>query len=109
MDFIDDKKDLLAIDIDYTFKGNQNILSERLESETSWIPVEILFEKNKIKKNEHKIFLQNYNQIISNKNFQKLFIFNGISIWNNLEPEFKKMEFFSNLPLYLELYLKRRC
>lgn len=104
MDLIEDNEALLGIDIDYTFRGDTKTLSERLESNFSWVPLEILINKNQKKSMEHKEFLKKYKQIISNNNFKALFTYNGICLWKQLEFLFNKMTYFSYLPYYLELF-----
>lgn len=103
IDLIDDKDALLGIDIDYTFRGDTKTLSERLESDLSWIPLEILINKDHKKSIEHKKFLKKYEQIIRNDDFKTSFVFDGIFIWKQIESTFKKMTYFSYLPLYLDL------
>lgn len=104
MNLIQDHENILGIDADYTFKGNPNILQERLASPISWIPLEIFLTKDHQKNNEHNQFLKKYTEIISNDNFKNLFEYEGISLWNQLEFEFLKLSFAPYLPFYLNVF-----
>ena len=47
LDFYDKKSiQLLCIDLDYTLKGSNKILNERLKSKFKWIPVELFFSNH---------------------------------------------------------------
>lgn len=95
------QNDVVGIDIDYTFKGDFQVLLNRLNEKISWFPAELLLnEKQKL---EHKKFLGEYNRLISNSDFKKIFVFNGVSLWSEIESIFKEMEFSPHIPLYLDL------
>lgn len=95
------KHDVIGIDLDYTFKGQHNVLQERIKDNFFWFPIEILLEnKTDIKK---KKFLNYYEELISKKEFQNLFQYCGISLWEELKFHFKKMIFLPYLPFYLQL------
>jgi len=102
MNLIDDEKSIVGIDLDYTFKGDLDILSDRLASELEWIPLELLIDENHNHK-EHQQFLEIYKKNISNQNFMELFNFQGISLWKQLEFAFLKMTYYPHLPFYLKL------
>lgn len=104
MNLIPDHENILGIDADYTFKGNPKILHERLESQISWIPLEILHTKEHQKNNEHKQFLKKYSDITSSDNFKNLFEYEGISLWNQMEFEFLKLSYAPYLPFYLTVF-----
>jgi len=95
-------KNIIGIDLDYTFRGDFNILSNRLEDDFPWFPIESIISKNH---NSEKIknFLSVYKQLINSKNFQKLFIFKNISFWKNIEQFFVEMLYAPNFPFYLQL------
>ena len=95
-------KDIIGIDLDYTFRGDFNVLSSRLEDEFPWFPIESVISKNH---NSQTIrnFLSNYKQLINSKNFQKLFIFKNICFWKDIEQFFIEMLYAPNLPFYLQL------
>jgi len=96
-----DKSEVIGIDLDYTFTGQDEVLQERINDEIYWFPIEILL-KNKIdiKKKE---FLNYYEKLISKEEFQNLFQYYGVSLWEELGFHFKKMTFLPYLPFYLLL------
>lgn len=102
MNYFEDKSKILGIDIDYTFKGQFEILTQRLSSSMDWLPIELLLTSSK--KPEHSEFLKNIKELFDNQKFQDLFKFNGISLWDSLKNSFQKMTYAPNLPLYLNLY-----
>ena len=95
---------ILCVDLDYTFKGNLNPLSERLESNFDWIPVELLFSKQNDKKLQ-----KNYQQlkisieILLQYDVGSLFHYNGISIWDYVKSTFDEIFYESYIPTYLRL------
>ena len=96
------KKDVVGIALDYDVRGNIKKLSQRLESEIPWLPLEILMN-NHNKYVEHKEFLNKYRKLIAAKEFQKLFEFEGISLWNELRKVFEQMKYAPYLPFWLDL------
>jgi glycosyltransferase involved in cell wall biosynthesis len=95
-------QEVIGLDLDYTFKGQIDLLSERLNEDISWIPIEILtndFHNN----DDRKKFLNNYNKIIHNDNFKSVFTYDGILFWSQLENDFVTLSYFSYLPLYMQL------
>lgn len=104
MNLITDSENILGIDADYTFKGNLEILHERLESQIPWMPLEVFLTKEHKKNKEHNQFLKKYAEIISSENFKNLFEYEGISLWNQLEFEFLKLSFTPYLPSYLNIF-----
>lgn len=99
MDMID-KNRLVGLDLDYTFLGEPNILSERLDDDIPWIPLEQFIQSNT---NNHRQFILNYNDLLKDSDFRNLFKINDISLWSNLEFFFQKMTFAPHLPFYLNL------
>ena len=95
-----DQKELLGVDLDYTFRGAPSILKERFSENFSWLPLEILLAD---KTENSPAIIQKYKELISNSNFQNLFSFMGIKFWKNLEFFFEKMCFIPFLPFYLSL------
>lgn len=95
------EEDLIGLDLDYTFKGNFQILSNRLDELIHWFPIEMLmFPKQSM---QIKQFLNTYKKIISSKQFQDNFSFNGISLWNEIKEIFNEMLNAPHLPFYLNL------
>lgn len=92
---------IIGIDIDYTFKGNFEKSIERLDDSISWIPIEsLILEKKSKSKN---LFLEKYHKLLDDKEFQKLFLFDDIELWESIEETFQKMSFAPNLPFYVTL------
>ena len=96
-------KKIIGIDIDYTFRGNPEILKERIDSELTWFPIDMLLSKFSEKPSNIFPFLKKYEKLISNPNFHHLFQFQKISLWKTLEFVFKKMKYSPYLPFYLSL------
>jgi len=100
VDLLNTKEKISYVDIDYTFKGDFSILRERLNENKNWFPLENLLEDNS---NLVRKFLEKYEKLISDKNFQNLFQFNNILLWSSLESFFKEMSCAPNLPFYINL------
>ena len=100
IDHVMQTHDVVGIDLDYTFKGDFHILKNRLDSKMNWFPAELILSKND--KNKFNNFLNNLKNIISDKNFQNIFEFKGISLWNTISPVFKMMSFSPYLPSYYD-------
>jgi CDP-glycerol glycerophosphotransferase (TagB/SpsB family) len=103
IDYLKNDYGVIGIDLDYTLKGNFEVLKSRLDSNLNWIPGELFLLNSKDKSIFN--FLKNYNIIIKNKIFQNLFQFEGISLWNTISYTFKMMNFESYIPSYLKFYL----
>jgi glycosyltransferase involved in cell wall biosynthesis len=95
-------QEVIGLDLDYTFKGQIDLLSQRLNEDISWIPIEILTNNFHNNPNRKK-FLNNYNQIIRNDKFKSVFTYDGISFWSQLENDFVTLSYFSYLPMYMQL------
>ena len=94
-------KSIVGIDVDYTFKGDFEILNERLEEEIPWIPMELLLT-NPSKENIVN-FLAKFDDILKNEKFRSLFTHIGINFWYSIEDEFQKLKFSPYIPSYIEL------
>lgn len=93
---------ILGIDFDYTFRGQTEILGERLKSNFNWIPIELLVRnkknaeiRNKLSNIEKKI------KELESNGLEKIFKFEGISIWDFLKSSFTEMFYEPYLPTYL--------
>ena len=93
--------EIVGIDLDYTFTGQFDVLSERLNDKILWCPIEEFLDNSSTA--NHSIFLKKYKQIIQENNFKKLFTFEDISLWPYLENFFEKMLFAPYFPFYLHL------
>lgn len=101
MDMLD-KKNIVGIDLDYTFYGQPEILAERLGDEIPWLPVESILQNFKVK-TSHKNFLKHYEELLKKREFQSLFRLNDVFFWNDVKTSFSKMMLFPYLPFYLIL------
>lgn len=101
IDILKNDNHISGIDVDYTFRGDPNILQERLMSNINWIPIEILlnFKKTNLQKN----FLKNYELLIFHHEFKKLFEYDGVNIWNLLCNTFLQMTYSHSFPFFLNL------
>lgn len=95
-----DSNDFIGLDLDYTFKGDFDILSERLSDNTlNWLPIEALLSFQ----SESNSFLSKYSNLLKNQKFQDLFTFKGISLWPSLNFFFHSMSYAPYLPFYIKL------
>ena len=94
--------DVSCIDLDYTFKGQHNILKERLSESNFWIPIESLVENNS-SKNYFQSFIREYQKTIQNKSFKKLFQYKGINFWEIIKYDFQSLSNYTLLPTYIQL------
>ena len=101
IDMVKNNNLISGIDVDYTFRGDPNILQERLKSNMNWMPIESLlnFKKTNLQKN----FLKNYELLISQYEFKKLFEYDGVNIWNSLHNTFLQMTYSHSFPFFLNL------
>ena len=96
-----EEDEFVGVDLDYTFKGDFEILSERLDdAHVQWFPIEIILSPEN---DSQKTFIKKYSKLIQNKKFQDLFNFRGISLWSTLEQFFVSMIYAPYLPFYLKL------
>lgn len=95
-------KEIIGIDIDYSFVGNPEILSERLQEQNNWFPVEAILEQT-IHNNESS-FIKKYKKIINDDKFRTLFTYNDIKIWDSLNDDFQMLSYAPYIPLYIEMY-----
>ncbi len=94
--------DVVGMDLDYTFKGQYDILSARLDEDMPWFPIEIIL-KNFQKDDASKNFLEIYRRIISDSRFHEKFNFQDINFWKSIEEDFEKLTFLPHLPFYINL------
>lgn len=94
--------DLLGIDVDYTFKGELEILHQRLDDQIEWIPLESISFEPKFDE-ETKLILDSYNKIIKNFEFKNLFTYNKINFWSRLESDFKKNSSYYYIPYFITM------
>lgn len=92
----------VGIDVDYTFKGDTEILKQRLNDHICWVPLESLLHKH-MNKSHSQNFLKVYNKVINQHEFKELFNFNNVNFWENVKYDFLKMTFSSYFPFLIEL------
>ena len=103
IDLLKNKWEIAGISVAHgTSKTKDDMLVERLESDTLWIPEEVLLQ-NYGKSTKQKKFLQEYEKLICNKRFQKFFEFEGINLWEQIKPGFRQMLHEPYLPYWLNL------
>lgn len=95
------EENIIGISVDYDVNFSIANFTERLKSDLPWMPVELLLDYNK--KSDHDKFFNNYNNLISNKQFHELFKFNNITIWSQIENVFEQMKYSPYLPFWLQL------
>lgn len=93
-----------CFDLDYTFRGDTKPLLERLQSDVSWLPIEILLMKSKSEytKNSISILKKSVCKLI-NYNPSEIITFKEIKLWDYLKPTFIEMFSEPYLPTYLHL------
>ncbi len=89
-----------GIDIDYTFRGQPEILNQRLEDDLPWVPLEY-FVTDEITKEQNN-FLTEYSKILKTHEFQNLFQINDISFWDEIQFDFEKLSFYPCIPYYFK-------
>ena len=98
---------LLCIDLDYTLKGTIESLSERLETDVNWIPVEF-FSKGQFTKKTHNIInkLQNNFKLMNKNDMEDHFSYKCIPLWSFLQFSFNDIFLEPYLPTYVDLIEK---
>lgn len=101
LDISNRRDQTIIIDLFSELRTDDTVLEERLESNLTCLPAEILFS-NKLH-NYHKKFLKNYRDLIISNDFKSLFEWNDISFWEEMKETFEKMTFEPYFPYWLEL------
>lgn len=99
---IDMDFDVVGIDLDYTFRGDFETLSERLDESIPWIPLEYIMKSYPSSSN-YKIFLEKFQNLVKMDDFQKLFNYNEINFWELIESDFLKLSYYPHLPTYINM------
>jgi len=95
-------EEVVCIDTDYTFKGQFDLYSQRLNEDIPWFPLEIIIDKIGSNTKLNK-FLNFYAQIINDNEFNSIFTYDKINYWKQLENDFISMSYFPYLPTYIGL------
>ncbi|WP_299290869.1 hypothetical protein [Nitrosopumilus sp.] len=107
VDFLKKRFPILCIDLDYTFRGNTEILKERLETENHWIPIEILLKQKNVKKSKENLDrIKNQYKKFKENRLNDVFKYKEISFWEFLEEFVDEIFFEPNLPTYTNLLLE---
>jgi hypothetical protein len=96
-----DNDEIVGIDLDYTFKGEHDILEERMNEEMKWFPMESLLSE--IDGNHHKKSIKIITDIINSKEFQKKFTYSNIPIWDEIKGFFEEILYEPHIPYYMTL------
>ena len=102
INFLKESHNIFGIDLDYTFKGEIETLSERMNDKITWFPLELLLDHS-MKNQKHNKLLTRYSFLIHDDKFQDLFNFQSIFLWKQLETIFQQMIFEPYLPFYMNL------
>lgn len=93
--------EFVCLDIDYSFKGQDDVLEERLSTDIPWFPLECILDGYSVEIREN--ILRTYVNLINRKEFRSLFKFNEINFWSKAEDEFKKLSYDPYLPTYVKI------
>lgn len=94
--------DFANIDIDYTYKGDFNVLERRLKEDKLWFPIELIPDPQ-LDKDKKEQFLKKIEYLITQKIFQKLFEFKEIHFWSIIEFDFQKLNLLPYIQYYIHL------
>jgi len=96
---------VMCLDFDYTLRGETKILRERLSTNENWMPLEILFPKQKSDEVTNTINTLNKSikDLLKSKNDNDSYTYNGIPILDYLGNTFEEIFFEPNLPTYINL------
>ena len=102
-----EKYPILCIDLDYTLRGTTESLTERLNTEYNWIPIEFLLNKKRdknVKNSINKLKKQYFE--FKNNDMNTVFVYRGVSFWKFIEPFLNDIFLEPNLPTYVNLISK---
>ena len=92
---------IIGMDLDYTFRGDIEILEQRLNDSIPWFPMEKILSKNNSSDLDN--FIQTYLKLIKTNEFQDLFNYEEINFWDEIQPEFEKLSYMPHLPTYIKM------
>ena len=102
INFLGTSHDFVGLSLDYEIRSNLETLTQRLDSEIPWLPIEALLKNPN--PNRYSNFINEFQNLIKNKNFHELFSFNGINFWESFERVFTQMTFSPYISFWLNLY-----
>jgi UDP-N-acetylglucosamine 2-epimerase len=95
------KEEIIGLSFHFTESGYyENALYERINSELTWIPDEVFLE---MEDNDSKIFINYFNKLITENEFQNFFQFQNIPLWEYLKDIFFQMTYEINFPYWIKL------
>ncbi len=95
------KEEIIGLSFHFTESGYyENALYERINSELTWIPDEVFLE---MEDNDSKIFINHFNKLIAENEFQNFFQFQNIPLWEYLKDIFFQMTYEINFPYWIKL------
>ena len=92
---------VIGIDLDYTFRGDLQVLKERIDDSNDWLPLETICEFSNLER--YKKFQNYYKKIISYSEFQSQFNYKEINFWNSIKDSFYIFSYLPHIPTYLQL------
>ena len=102
MQFFENPEKIIGLSLPYTTNRTFDLIyQERLLERMIWIPEEQFLTDSSIPISK---FLKKYNHLINLKEFQELFVYNGINFWDSICEMFSQMTFPPYLPYWLSLY-----
>ena len=94
-------EEIICMDLDYSFRGDFEVLKQRLNDSLNWFPIEAI-EKRTIS-NNHKNFIKRYKNILNNHEFHQVFTYKGIDFWKQIQETLWTLTYSSNLPFYIQI------
>ncbi len=99
-ELINDYK-IVYLDFLSILEHDDSILNERLSSDIDCFPIDMLLHKPNSTK--YNYYLEKYDNLLKNVDFQNLFSYQGIKLWSSIEESFQKMKTAPYIPYWLLL------
>jgi len=100
IDILKDDFNVIGISIPFIEKGKtDDVLIKRLNSELDWLPEEIILMNSNNK--SQKVFLKNYKKLIKTRQFQNIFQYDNIFVWEHVKEAFFNMLYDQYFPYWL--------
>ena len=93
---------IVGIDVDISFKGDFQILSERLDDSIPWFPIEAIIEKY-LPNHNYGEFNASYLNMIKSDIFKSFFNVNGINFWDMVKEDYEKLSYAPYIPNYIQM------
>ena len=95
-------QEIVGIDMDISFRGDFQVLSERLDDSIPWFPVEAILENYPTNENYSKV-INDYLSMIKSEEFKSFFNFNEINFWHQMKDDFDTLSYLPHLPNCIKL------